>query len=246
MRILIALIAFVGLTVLVLWQMPATLLDAALQRLGAGNLRLADASGTLWRGRGVLTSLDPVTHEGRPWLAMEWTTTPENGVVTWHFTSGSEALAHINLGLNGAALRQVRLRGPARYFLEQIPASVGRAGWLGDMAVSSPEFRCSWQKQCAGSFELLWKNAASELLTGRVLGDYQLTGATNTGGALAFQWRTLQGELRTEGQGQWPIGGAPSFNGTVQGDAQYLNQLPAVAGPWVHPAGEGVWQVRFP
>lgn len=50
---------------------PATLADARLASLSGGTLRLADARGTLWRGRGVLTS-----PEGRWRVPVDWVWRP--------------------------------------------------------------------------------------------------------------------------------------------------------------------------
>ena len=66
--ILVWLVAFAAIVVAIA---PASLAGAALERISEGTLALAEAEGTLWRGRGTLTAARiarvPVAWSIEPW-----------------------------------------------------------------------------------------------------------------------------------------------------------------------------------
>jgi general secretion pathway protein N len=230
-------------------RLPGSLVDAAFERASDGALRLAEAEGSLWRGRGALLVIDPVSQRWQAWLALDWDTdfgSLWRGALGWHFTSGGAPLADVEIGPGGFRLTRLQMRGPARFFLERIPNALGRAGWEGDVAIDSPGWQCSWSLRCDGTAELRWYGASSELLQKRRLGDYRLS-IIGKGSEIAAHIDTPSGEVRIEGDGRWPLAGAPSFTGTLRGDPVLLDRLPSVAGRWVRSGGEtGVWLVTLP
>ena len=232
-----------------LWRMPGTLLDAGLDRATDGALRLADASGTVWDGQAVLMVRDLASNSWQPWLALEWSAEPASllqGALSWRISSGGILAARIAFTATQAGIEDAKLQGPARFFLARIPNSLAHTGWSGDMALHSPAFRCTWKRRCAGRAELRWTGAASSLLPGQAFGDYLLTveGSPN---ALLLQLRTLRGEVQIRGDGRWPPGAPPTFNGTIQGDPSFLQRLPSVGGSWLRPSGDaGAWTIAIP
>lgn len=220
-----------------------------LDRASAGTLRLAQAAGTLWSGRGVVMGLVSAPDAWRPWLPAEWTLdalSVPSGMPSWEISSGGLPVARLGVRLGGIVVSRLRLRGPARFFLERIPHNIGHAGWKGDIAIESPSFQCSWHVHCEGRLELHWTDAASELLPGQELGNYQLTIDGAPGGGLLFQLRTLDGHVRIDGGGRWTVGGVLAFNGTIKGSPELLQRLPSIAGPWVRPTKDsGTWIIAI-
>lgn len=233
----------------VLWRMPGTLLDAGLDRATGGALRLAEANGTIWTGRALLMVHDPASSVWQPWQALEWSSDPARllgGALAWQITSGSDLAARISFTLSGIGIEEASLRGPARFFLAQFQNSLAHAGWSGDIALNSPVFRCTWQRRCTGRADLRWMAATSSLLPGQSFGDYRLT-VEGSADSLLLQLRTLQGDVQVRGDGRWPPGAAPTFNGTIQGDPAFLQRLPSVAGSLIRPTGDAaVWTIAIP
>ena len=154
---------------------------------------------------------------------------------------------HLEFGtqIDGFHLDDVHLRGPARLFLQQIPNAFGRAGWRGDIALDSERWHCNWQYECSGGADLRWLGAASDLLVGRVFGDYQVLLVGN-GEAINFQWDTLRGDVQTKGEGKWSGQGPPRFGGSIRGDVLLLQSLPSIASRWVRAGSEpGLWHVSM-
>ena len=124
--------------------------------------------------------------------------------------------------------------------------AIGRAGWRGDVAIDAAHWQCSWQRRCDGSADLRWFGAASDLLEGRVFGDYQVLLLGN-GDDIEFHWDTLQGSIRTKGDGRWNVRGTPSFAGTISGDATLLKSLSGIASRWAHSTPDpNVWSISMP
>ena len=243
MRVLAAVLL---LLLFVVWQLPASLLDTALNRSSGNKLRLAETQGSVWRGSGFVMVLDPLSDRWQPWTRIDWNADWSALLrfgLAWQLTAQETPLARVEITASGFRVDELHLRGPARLFLQQMQNVIGRAGWRGDIAIDSPRWQCSWQPQCTGGADLRWFGAASDLLEGRVLGDYQVLLLGN-GEHIDFQWDTLQGSVRTKGSGRWAGQGAPKFSGTIGGDVALLQSLPAVASRWVRASSEpGVWLI---
>lgn len=241
--------AAIALIVALLWQVPATVIDAGLDRASGGTLRLTQAAGTLWSGHGVVMGLVSAPDAWQAWLPTEWALDALSvpiGVPAWDISTGGLPVARLEFGIGGVVVSRLRLHGPAKFFIERIPHNIGHAGWKGEIAVESPRFQCSWHVHCVGRLELQWTHAASELLPGQELGNYQLTIEGAPGGGVHFQLRTVDGRVRIDGGGRWMVGGVFAFNGTIKGSPELLQRLPSIAGPWVHPSGEaGTWTVTI-
>lgn len=232
----------------VVWQLPASVIDTALNRYSGNKLRLAQTQGSVWRGSGFVMVLDPVSDRWQPWTKIDWNA--DWGAllrfgVAWQLMVQDTALARVELAAGGFRIDELHLRGPARLFLQQMQNAIGRAGWRGDIAIDSAHWQCTWQYQCQGSADLRWFGAASDLLEGRVLGDYQVLLLGN-GEHIDFQWDTLQGSVRTKGDGRWQGEGTPKLSGTISGDMTLLQSLPSVASRWVRAGSEpGVWLISI-
>lgn len=232
--------------VCLVWRLPASLADQWLAWFSEGAVRLADAEGTVWAGRGDLMVVDPARRAWQPWLAVAWRVdwgALWRGRLGWDWSSGGQRLARAEVSPAGVSVEALRLGGPARFFAERIPHSLGRAGWRGDLALDAPGWQCDWSGRCTGKAELRWLGAASDLLRDRDLGDYRVV-VTADEGVMRLEWRTLRGDVRVEGDGRWAIDARPDLRVTISGDPALLQHLPGVAGRWATPgARPGTWVV---
>ena len=74
---------------------PASLVDGAVARLTDGALRLQQAEGSLWHGRGILASRDAGGRSLTPWLPLAWdfdTAALARLAVGWTFRSNGSPL----------------------------------------------------------------------------------------------------------------------------------------------------------
>lgn len=217
---------------------PSWLMDSAINRVTAGEIRLALIEGTLWNGRGTLTVIDPVSLRAQPWVTLQWRWQPGQllkGDAAWQLLADDKPAGEIAAGFRGWRADGLAFPAPARFAMERIPHAFGRLGWRGDIVIETTQWRCSWRGRCDGRAGLRWSGAAVDVLRGRPLGDYQID-LRGEGERLALSWTTLRGETRIEAQGQISPGNW-QFSGAVRGDPAFLQRLPAVAGKWVTPSG---------
>ena len=236
------------LLLLIAWQLPASLIDTTLNRTTENKLRLTQTQGSVWHGSGFVMVLDPLTDHWQPWTKVDWKFdwgAVAHLAMAWQLNVQDSSLARVEITASGFRLDDLHLRGPARMFLQQIPNALGRAGWRGDIALDAEHWRCDWDYQCVGGADLRWLGAASDLLVGRVFGDYQVLLVGN-GETIDFQWDTLQGTVQTKGEGRWRAPDSPRLAGTIRGDMLLLQSLPAIASRWVRAGSEpGLWHISM-
>lgn len=235
--------------VALLWQAPATLIDLLVDRASGGVLRVAEAKGSIWSGQGLMIRAAQRSGRWIPQMPVSWSLdVPRllDGLLAWKISSGGAGIAIVGVGLRGIAASQVHLRGPTSMFVAPFPRSVALAGWRGDMDVQATKFECTWHGHCAGRMELQWNGASSDLLPGRMLGNYRLTTDGRPGDELRFQLKTAEGAVGLQGDGTWRADGSISFRGTIKGEPELLQRLPSIAGPWVQPTSDpGTWTLSI-
>lgn len=234
----------------VAYRLPGSLVDTAVDRLSDGSVRLTQAENIVWQGSGTVMVADPETQRWLSWLSVAWHADFSHlwrGVFGWRLTSGGEPLAEIEIGPGGLHLTQVRVRGPARFFLDRIPNVLGRGGGEGDVAIDSPGWHCSWSTRCDGSAELRWYGARSKLLPTDQFGDYRIAISSKSSAISAHIDTIGNGEVHIDGDAQWVVGGTPDFTGTLRGNPVLLSRLPSIAGNWARSgSGVGVWLISRP
>lgn len=232
----------------ILWRAPASLVDLAARRAGAGEVRVSASEGTLWGGQGTVEVIDRPTQAWQSWRRIQWTFEPAallRARVGWRVLSGGVPMARLEASPSGWAIVQLDVSGPARLFWQRIPHELGKFGWAGDLTLTSPGIECTWDGRCSGRLEARWLNAASDFLPNRPLGDYALE-ARGDAGDILLNWHTLRGDIRVEGDGRLSARGGVSLKGAIAGDPVLLQHLTAVAGPWVKPTGgPGRWSFDF-
>lgn len=204
---------------------PATLIDSGLRQASEGRLRLAEAHGTVWSGRGQLEIRD----------AGRGTGISKN--ITWR-----ARLAHL---LRGRLVYAIALDHAAKGFPVTIlpsriefadadinlpAAALGLAvprlaplEFTGDMMLHVARLAIA-RDTFQGNATLQWHGAGSTLAPVAPLGDYELR-LEGDGAAVRASLRTLQGPLQLDGRGSWSHGSNPEFLGTARVPPQHQQQL---------------------
>lgn len=228
---------------------PASLAAPWLERLSHGALVLQDATGTLWRGRGMLRWRGPRAEQVLGDL--RWGFNPlrlllGEASADWRL-DGSDLGASLttDLGVRGVRLKTLVVR-----------ADVGRVSglrpaleWLrprGRLYLDAPELFLT-RAGVEGDAQLTWREAGVSLSTG-TLGDYRvrMKGRGENGG---LELTTLTGPLRLTGRGDVEFtrgrlraGGVASAHPGEEGRlAPLLNLIGTPLG-----AGRYRWQFSVP
>jgi general secretion pathway protein N len=229
---------------------PATWVDRLASETSNDQLRVGQATGSIWNGRGVLNVMDPVTRQWHPWLRLEWSFQPAlllKGRLAWDLTTDGGTSSHLDLGIAGLRLAELKVKGPARNFWQRVPGPLAKMAWDGDITVTVDVLECSWRRVCSGRLQASWASAASEFLPGQVFGDY-LVQANGVAGDFAFNW-TSSGDssVQLSGAGNVSGDGKVRLAGTIKGDPALLTRIPSVASAWVRPtAAVDTWEVHLP
>lgn len=235
--------------VLIVVRAPAGLVDGLLAHFSDGGLRLQQAEGSLWHGRGMLASRDASGRSLSPWLPLSWdfdTAALGRAALGWQFNSNGSPLGSVHLSPSGVALNAFKLHAPAGAALASIPHPAAQAGWQGDLTLEAPDWRCPPDGRCDGEARLLWRGVGSALFPDRKFGDYELK-IHAAAGHLRFQIATLNGPIQLSGSGEAPFGQTPRFDGTISGEPAFLARLPAIAGGAAQPTGQpGRFALHWP
>jgi general secretion pathway protein N len=220
-------LAVIGLVVYVIGIIataPATLLDASLQGIGQGKLRLVEARGTLWSGSGQIEIRDS---GGRAGVAksVAWRILPESvlrGQLVCEVKLGQAKPFPVTLSLSRIELEKADVSIPATALGLSLP-KLAPLGLTGELLLHVAYLSIE-RKQIHGNLTLQWREAGSALTPVSPLGDYELSfeGAGATVHALL---RTLQGPLQLDGKGAWVNGGNLDFLATASVPPQHQQQL---------------------
>lgn len=162
-RLLLALVVIVALVAGVIAFAPASLVDGRLAAQTSGKLRLAEASGTIWQGRGLIgdaagTWRVPVAWRIDPWDLLrgvrEVTLLPPPGATT---PRGVVALRD-----QGVTVRDLAVELPAAALATAF-ASRAVPTFGGTLAVTAPAFTADAAAP-AGSLDVRWTGARMSAL----------------------------------------------------------------------------------
>lgn len=238
-RLLKAVLLLLLLVFTYLVMLPATWMDALLQRASQGTLAMTGTTGTFWRGEGSLQALLP--------SGAAVTLVP----VRWNIAAG-ELLAlklHINalstrdnkpvlnatLGLGETYIQEAKLDLPAE-LLGILSPTLRAAALSGQLALQAKELRFDGS-HAAGKALAYWKAAGSSLSRVRPLGNYLLD-LTGQGNGMDFHLTTMGGPLTLTGSGSWHPGKKPDIRVTAipqQSARQDLTPLLRMLGSEISP-----------
>jgi general secretion pathway protein N len=207
-------VAFGALVAAIAAMLPATLVDRRLDALTKGKLRLAEASGTVWRGRGIASD-----GAGTWRMPMAWTVAMSDvlrGVqsVTLQPVDGASTPAGVvTAGTDGLRARDLRLDLPAQALFMSLPMRPLPA-FGGTVSVSAQEV--AWTNGTpSGSVEARWPGArVAAAGTALDLGDVTLAVAPQ-GDRMAGRLANTGGDVRIDGTLSLAQGRALTLDATV-------------------------------
>ena len=204
---------------------PATLLDAGLRHATDGRLRLAQAHGTLWSGRGRLEIVNAAA-TGSVGKELAWTLQPRGlwggrldyEVAIDHATSRFP----LHLSLRGIELANVDFSLPASALGVAVPR-IAPLGPRGDLVWHIAKFSRAGD-DLAVEASMIWQGASSALTAVAPLGTYELR-VNSAAGLLNVTLHTRSGPLRLDGSGSARGNGPLAFSATARVDAPHRAQL---------------------
>lgn len=220
-------LAAIGLVVYVIGLIataPATLLDARLQGIGQGKLRLVEARGTLWSGSGQIEVRDS---SGRSGVAknIAWRILPESllrGHLVCEVKLGQAKPFPVTLSLSRIELANADIDLPATTLGLGVP-KLAPLGLTGELLLHVANLSLE-RKQMHGNVTLQWRDAGSALTPISPLGDYELS-LDGEGATVHVSLRTLQGPLQLDGKGSWVNGDNLDFIPIARVAPQHQQQL---------------------
>lgn len=198
-------------------QAPAGFVDLALDRVTQGRVRLAEASGTIWSGRGRIVFAD-VLEAGSERRAGSVASVP--GVVLpgrfgWTLSPWPLLVGVLDARIEHDSMRQpVLLTGRAGELratpgsLQLPPVALDRLGSPWNTIRPTGALTLSWESVTlrSGRFDgrasIELQQAASALTPVRPLGAYRID-VVGSGAQAQVRMNTLSGPLRLEGTGTW-------------------------------------------
>lgn len=245
------------LVVLVTWLLtaPATMADWALGKATSQRIRIADATGSIWRGKGRLVIVDVEGERVRRERAADNAGTKTNaadllalagvpipGTITWKIDPWPLLLGRLEAtAQHDSMARPVTLNGNAQSLLigpgaMQLPSiALDRLGspWnavkpVGSLAVNWQQLRVA-QNGFEGKLVLDLRDASSALTTVRPLGAWRLE-VDAKGPAADLRMVPLEGPLRLSGSGNWTARNGLRFQAEAEADESERLRLQSLLG----------------
>jgi hypothetical protein len=224
---------------------PATLIDAGLQRIAHGKLRLVEVQGTLWSGSGQIEIRD---RGGRAGVAksVAWRIMPEsllrgNIVCEVQLEPSSKGIP-VMLSLSGITLANADISLPAAALGLGVP-QLAALGLTGDVLLHIASLSIE-PRQMRGRGTLQWREAGSVFTPTSPLGDYELS-FDGDSATVQVLLQTLHGPLQLDGKGSLASGRNPDFLAIAQVPAQYLEQLGPLLRLIAVERGSGSFELRL-
>lgn len=233
--LLLALVVLFAGLVTLLWNLPASVGDRVLDHLSNGRARLADTSGTVWKGRGKVVLVDVAAERQQTGPVLAGLVLP--GQLSWQvrIVPLMIGLVDVTLGLDGINT-PLRLNGS---FSEirgsggtlSLPAvDLGRLGSPWNTIRPSAAVGLQWdaftirQGAYEGRMSIELRDAASSMTPVRPLGTYRIDVDSKTAGT-KVNLQTLSGPLKLSGSGQWDKRYGLRFSAYAEPDASERDRL---------------------
>jgi general secretion pathway protein N len=228
----------------VLWvvavQAPAAWADLALERLTSGRLRLADATGTVWSGRGRLVVAEPGLAAQRPATTVAGVVVP--GAFRWQLSPWPLLVGMLDVRIEHDSMRQpVAVTGSAAELrispgmLTLPPVDLDRLGSPWNTIRPAGTLTVTWDMvrlqggQFDGRAVIDLGDAASALTPVRPLGSYRIE-VVGSGAQAKVGMTTLAGPLRLQGQGTWDARAGLRFTAEARADEPEQDRLQTLLG----------------
>lgn len=204
---------------------PATYLDQEIRTATEDTIRLVHASGTVWSGHAELEIRRQGKALAQP-IPVSWQFQPrmlaQAGLGFSVLAEGNSRPALLNIGFSSTELRDLTLTLPASTLalMAEKLVSLEPRGIL----LLRVDRMIIGGKQPAADMQMEWRNAASGMTDVAPLGDYRIHGLMREG-QVSVVVDTIKGPLLLEGQGRWPQGSPPAFQGTAKVSAELRSKL---------------------
>jgi general secretion pathway protein N len=228
----------------VLWRAPASFADLALERFTAGRIRLADASGSIWQGRGrlVLADVREASADAPADMAASVPGVVIPGFFDWQISPWSLLVGVLDARIEHDSMREpVILTGragelratPGELRLPQV--ALDRLGSPWNTIRPTGSLTVSWDNMTlrSGRFEgraaIELSQVASALTPVRPLGAYRIE-AVGSGEQAKVTMSTLSGPLRLDGSGVWNARSGLRFTAQAMADEPERARLSPLLG----------------
>ncbi len=215
---------------LVVVRLPASLMDTLLARASGGTLRLVEAHGSVWQGRGVL-AISAGQRTLQAVRAVEWSLDGQGSPLGLglRISEHGHPQGRVWITPDGVDLAHLEVDLPLPLIAAAIPHPAARAGWRGRLLLGSSGFGCDWRTSCEGALTVQWRDAGLDILPERELGAHEIR-FQSVGRAFDITVHTLEGDLRVNGGGRLEADGRFNFQATVEGDPEVVDRMPNVMG----------------
>lgn len=221
---------------------PASLLGEVLQQASGGTWQLADASGTLWNGQGVLTGRrDNKGKEAQPAAALPRLGWKLGGFqaagLAFDLTAGGQPAGKVQVGWSGwqAQLRAVAVE--ARDITPLLPGLLNKGEWQGLLNLRQLAAQGNWRVARVSQIDLQWSNAGTSLMPKGTLGSFAINAHSEDVG-VSFSISSQDGPLVLSGHGTHTARQGLQFNGELTDNAGLASQFPGFLGAYLQPTGE--------
>lgn len=236
----------VGLVVTYLVMLPATWMDAVLQRASLGTLAMTAVKGTLWRGEGNLQALLP-SGQAVTLVPVIWTVPAgELLALKLHINAQSARdntpVLNATLRLGDTYIQEAKLDLPAA-LLGVLSPTLRAAALSGQLALQVNEARFGGN-HADGKARAYWKSAGSSLSRVRPLGNYLLD-LSGKGNGLDFHLTTMRGPLNLSGTGSWRPGRQPDVRVTAIPEASVRQDLAPLLRMMGHEVSPGTYKLSI-
>jgi len=203
-RVLIAGLLLLALVSTYLVMLPATWMDALLQRASQGSFAMTGTTGTFWRGEGSLQALLP-SGEAVTLVPVSWHIAAAELLslklhVRAQSTRDDTPVLNATLGPGETTIHEAKLELPAA-LLGVLSPTLREAVLSGQLALQVNELRFDGG-HASGKAQAYWKAAGSSLSRIRPLGNYLLD-LNGKGSGMDFHLSTIGGPLTLTGTGGW-------------------------------------------
>jgi hypothetical protein len=245
-RLLIAALLLVALAATYLVMLPATWMDALLQRASQGAFAMTATSGSFWKGEGRLQALLP-SGEAVTLVPVSWhVAAAELLALKLHIRAqsarDSKPVLDATLGLDEAHIQEGKLELPAA-LLGVLSPTLRAAALSGQIALQINDVRFGGS-QAAGKAQAYWKAAGSSLSRVRPLGNYLLD-LNGAGKGLEFRLSTMGGPLTLNGSGGWIPGKRPDIRITATPEESARQDLAPLLRMLGRQTTPGTYQLSF-
>lgn len=224
--------------VFIVWQAPASLIGLALQQASHHTWDLADANGTLWNGRGVITTGQrdkdprPVSLPPMGWKLVGF----QGGGLLFQMQAHGQAIGHLQVGLGGWRTQLRELGLEARDLTPVLPGLLSKGDWQGFLNFHQMSAQGSWRSVQTAEVDVEWLHAATGLIPQGELGSFVLKGHTENAG-VSFSITSQDGPLVIAGQGSHSRQQGFQFTGELTDNAGLASQFPGFLSAYLQPAG---------